>query len=59
VRRLFYDVADGQRLGMKMKLRCDIRFAGLAKLVTSGSTDGDVLARLAVGWLGIVRALGA
>jgi outer membrane protein insertion porin family len=45
VKRLFYDVADRQRLGMKMKLRCDIGFAGLAKLATSGSADGDLLVR--------------
>ncbi len=28
-----------------MKMRCDIRFAGLAKLATSGSTDGNLLVR--------------
>jgi outer membrane protein insertion porin family len=30
---------------MKMKMRCHIRFAGLAKLATSGSTDGNLPAR--------------
>jgi outer membrane protein insertion porin family len=45
VKRLFYDVADGQRLGMKMKSRCDIRFAGLVKLATSGSANGDLPVR--------------
>jgi outer membrane protein insertion porin family len=43
VKRLFYDVADGQRLGMKMKSRCDIRFAGLVKLATSRTANGDLL----------------
>lgn len=33
-----------------MKSRCDIRFAGLAKLATSGSADGDLLVRGAAGW---------
>jgi outer membrane protein insertion porin family len=45
VKRLFYDVAEGQRLGMKIKSRCDIRFAGLVKLVTSRSANGDLLVR--------------
>jgi hypothetical protein len=39
--RLFYDVADGQRLGMKIKSRCHIKFAGLAKLATSVVDQGE------------------
>jgi outer membrane protein insertion porin family len=42
LKRLFYDVANGQRLGMKMKLRRQIWFAALAKLATSGATNGDL-----------------
>jgi hypothetical protein len=59
VKRLFYDVANRQRLGMKMKSRCDIRFAALVKLVTSRAADGDLPVRkLRIGDK-IVRALGA
>jgi outer membrane protein insertion porin family len=43
--RPFCDVADGQRLGMKMKLQRDITFAGLAKLATSRSTNGNLPVR--------------
>src|ERR1700736_614992 len=35
---------------MKMKSRCDIRFAGLAKLATSGSTNGNLPTRRGAGW---------
>src|SRR3954454_21003300 len=38
-------VADGQRLGMKMKLRCERRFAARAELATSGATNGDLPVR--------------
>src|ERR1043165_8975924 len=34
-------VANGQRLGMKMKLPCERRFAALAELATSRATNGD------------------
>src|SRR6202047_2392529 len=34
---------------MKMKSRCDIRFAGLAKLATSGSTNGNLPTRQGCG----------
>jgi outer membrane protein insertion porin family len=34
-------VADGQRLGMKMKLHCERPFAAPAKLATSGATNGN------------------
>jgi hypothetical protein len=59
MKRLFYDVADEQRLGMKMKSRCDIRFAGLAKLATSVSTSGDLPVRGVRTGNWIVRALSA
>jgi hypothetical protein len=59
MKRLFYDVADGQRLGMKMKSRCDIRFAPLAKLATSRAADGDLPVRGVRIGDKIVRALGA
>src|ERR1700709_565897 len=35
-------VADGQRLGMKMKSGCQRRFAAPAKLATSGATNGNL-----------------
>jgi outer membrane protein insertion porin family len=35
-------VADGQRLGMKMKLHCERPFAAPAKLATSGTTNGNL-----------------
>ncbi len=38
-------VADGQRLGMKMKLHCNRTFAGLAKLATSRATNGNLPVR--------------
>jgi outer membrane protein insertion porin family len=38
-------VADGQRLGMKMKLHCDRTFAGPAKLATSGAINGNLPVR--------------
>jgi outer membrane protein insertion porin family len=38
-------VADGQRPGMKMKLRRNTPFATLAKLATSGATNGNLSAR--------------
>jgi hypothetical protein len=39
VTRLFYGVADGQRLGMKMEMHGDVRFAAPAKLATSGAAN--------------------
>src|SRR3979490_2152120 len=38
-------VADGQRLGMKMKLHCNRTFAAPAKLATSRATEGDLPVR--------------
>src|SRR5665213_957555 len=38
-------VADRQRLGMKMKLHRIRTFAGLAKLSTSGATNGNLPVR--------------
>ena len=38
-------VADGQRLGMKMKLHCERPFAAPAKLATSGATNGNLPVR--------------
>src|SRR5690349_21721934 len=38
-------VADGQRLGMKMKLRCERRFAARVELATSGAMNGDLPVR--------------
>src|SRR5882757_1311001 len=38
-------VADGQRLGMKMKLHCDRTFAAPAKLATSRATNGNLPVR--------------
>ncbi len=38
-------VADGQRLGMKMKLPCNRTFAAPAKLATSRAIDGNLLVR--------------
>ncbi len=38
-------VADRQRLGMKMKLHRNRAFAGLAKLATSGATNGNLPVR--------------
>jgi outer membrane protein insertion porin family len=45
MKRLFCDVANGQRLGMKMELRCNTTFAAPAKLATSRSTNGNLPAR--------------
>jgi outer membrane protein insertion porin family len=45
MKRLFCDVADGQRLGMKMELRCNRTFAAPAKLATSGAANGNLPAR--------------
>src|SRR4051794_34219353 len=42
-------VADGQRLGMKMKLRCERRFAARAGLATSRATNGDLPVRRGAG----------
>ena len=42
-------VADGQRLGMKMKLRCNRTFAAPAKLATSGAINGNLLVRRGAG----------
>src|ERR1700694_5994871 len=38
-------VADGQRLGMKLKLHCNRTFAAPGKLVTSGATNGNLPVR--------------
>jgi outer membrane protein insertion porin family len=38
-------VADGQRLGMKMKLQCNRTFAAGTKLATSGAIKGNLSAR--------------
>src|SRR5437660_10280949 len=42
-------VADGQRLGMKMKLPCNRTFAAPAKLVTSRVINGNLLVRRGAG----------
>src|SRR5437899_8241345 len=42
-------VADGQRLGMKMKLPCNRTFAAPAKLATSRAINGNVLVRRGAG----------
>jgi outer membrane protein insertion porin family len=41
MKRLLSRVANGQRLGMKMKLDCERPFAAPAKLATSGATNGN------------------
>jgi outer membrane protein insertion porin family len=46
----FHGVADGQRLGMKMKLHRNRTFAGLAKLSTSGATNGNLPGRRGAAW---------
>ncbi|MDB5603520.1 MAG: bamA, partial [Bradyrhizobium sp.] len=38
-------VADGQRLGMKLKLHCNRTFAALAKLSTSWAINGNLSVR--------------
>src|SRR5438105_12009808 len=43
-------VADGQRLGMKMKLPCNRTFAASAKLATSRAINGNLLVRRGAGW---------
>ena len=45
MKRLFCDVADGQRLGMKMELRCNRTFAAPAKLATSRAINGNLPVR--------------
>jgi len=45
MRDLLSRVADGQRLGMKMKLHCERPFAAPAKLATSGATNGNLPVR--------------
>src|ERR1700759_2321388 len=45
MRRFLSRVANGQRLGMKMKLHCERPFAAPAKLATSGATNGNLPAR--------------
>src|SRR5712671_1074615 len=42
-------VADGQRLGMKMKLPCNRTFAAPAKLATSMTINGNLLVRRGAG----------
>src|SRR5437868_4037530 len=42
-------VADGQRLGMKMKLPCNRTFAAPAKLATSRAINGNLLVRRGAG----------
>ena len=44
-------VANGQRLGMKMKLHCERPFAAPAKLATSGATNGNLPVRRGAGRL--------
>ena len=44
-------VANGQRLGMKMKLHCERPFAAPAKLATSRATNGNLPVRRGAGWL--------
>jgi outer membrane protein insertion porin family len=43
------NVADGQRIGMKMKSRRNVTFAAPAKLATSGATNGILSARRGAG----------
>src|SRR6201995_97224 len=45
MRRFLSRVANGQRLGMKMKLHCERPFAAPAKLATSGATNGNLPVR--------------
>jgi outer membrane protein insertion porin family len=45
MKRLLSRVANGQRLGMKMKLHCERPFAAPAKLATSGATNGNLPVR--------------
>src|ERR1700710_2331562 len=45
MRRLLSRVANGQRLGMKMKLHRERPFAAPAKLATSGATNGNLPVR--------------
>jgi outer membrane protein insertion porin family len=45
MRGLLSRVANGQRLGMKMKLHCERRFAAPAKLATSRATNGNLPVR--------------
>jgi outer membrane protein insertion porin family len=45
----FGGVADGQRLGMKMKLRCERRFSAGVRLATSRATNGDLPVRRGAG----------
>src|SRR5713101_5773822 len=42
-------VADGQRLGMKLKLPCNRTFAAPAKLATSRTINGNLLVRRGAG----------
>jgi hypothetical protein len=44
---------------MKMKSRCHIKFAALAKLATSSAADGDLPIHGVLDRHKIVRALGA
>src|SRR5271168_1192254 len=43
------NVADGQRIGMKMKSRRNVTFAAPAKLATSGAINGNLPARRGAG----------
>jgi outer membrane protein insertion porin family len=45
MKRFLSRVADGQRLGMKMKLHCERPFAAPAKLATSRATNGNLPVR--------------
>lgn len=45
MKRLLSRVANGQRLGMKMKLHCERPFAAPAKLATSRATNGNLPVR--------------
>jgi outer membrane protein insertion porin family len=51
MKRFLGDVADRQRLGMKMKLHCERPFAAPAKLATSGATNGNLPGRRGAGRL--------
>src|SRR3954467_14957301 len=50
MRRCFNAVADGQRLGMKLKSHCERPFARGAKLATSWATNGNLSARRGALW---------
>jgi outer membrane protein insertion porin family len=51
MKRFLSRVANGQRLGMKMKLRCERPFAAPVKLATSRATNGNLPVRRGAGRL--------